>query len=452
MKLPPQVQTALERLERAGFEAVLVGGAVRDYVRDGRPAHDWDIATSALPEEVKAVFAGEPVIETGIQHGTVTVLLERVPLELTTYRVDGGYTDHRRPDCVRFARSLREDVARRDFTMNALAYHPRVGVIDLVGGREDIEKGLVRCVGEPNRRFQEDALRMLRGLRFASVYGLRLEAETAAAIHRNRELLRGIAAERIQEELTKLFCGAGAGEILRDFVDVLGVPIPELAALVGFEQHNPHHDKDIWEHTAAVVAAIQAEPVLRWAALLHDVGKPDCFSLGEDGVGHFYGHAAHSAELANTILHRLRLDNERRERIVRLVRYHDMPFTAERRVVKRLLNKHGEEAARQLIELHRADTLGQSALCQPRLAVFEEMLEQINTLLEEKTCFSLRDLAIRGQDVMALGLQGREIGQALRDCLEAVLEERLPNERDALLAFLQTRRGIRDGLPGKGLQ
>ena len=217
MILPPQVNTALEKLEGAGYEAFLVGGAVRDYVRDGSPAKDWDITTNALPEQVKQVFSSYHLIETGLKHGTVTVMIDHEPLEITTYRIDGDYTDHRHPDAIQFTRSLREDMERRDFTMNALAYNPRLGVVDLVGGKADIENGIIRCVGEPDRRFQEDGLRILRGLRFASINGMRIEEATAAAIHRNKNLLQNIAAERIQVELTKLLCGKGAAAILRDY-------------------------------------------------------------------------------------------------------------------------------------------------------------------------------------------------------------------------------------------
>ncbi len=437
MNLPPQVNTALERLEGAGYEAFLVGGAVRDYVRDGSPAKDWDITTNALPEQVKQVFSDYHLIETGLKHGTVTVMIDHEPLEITTYRIDGDYIDHRHPDAVRFTRSLQEDMERRDFTMNALAYNPRLGVVDLVGGKADIEDGIIRCVGQPDRRFQEDGLRILRGLRFASVYGMRMEADTAAAIHRNKDLLQNIAAERIQAELTKLLCGKGAGAILRDYADVIAVSIPELAPMFGFEQRNPHHDKDVWEHTIAVVDSIQPQAVLRWAALLHDAGKPQCFAMGDDGHGHFYGHAAQSTAIADAVLSRLRFDNASRERIVRLVRYHDMPITADRKRIKRLMSKHGEEAARQLIALHRADACGQSALCAPRLAMFDEAADLIDELVAEEACFSLKDLSIKGEDVMALGFRGKDVGNALQACLDAVMDEQIHNDRDELLAFLK---------------
>lgn len=443
MELPPQVNTAFALLDAAGYEAFLVGGAVRDHVRSGSPAKDWDITTNALPEQVEEVFAGYRLIETGLKHGTVTVVIDHEPLEITTYRIDGDYSDHRHPDSVSFTRSLKEDLERRDFTMNALAYSPKTGIVDLFGGTEDIEKGVIRCVGDPDRRFQEDGLRMLRALRFASVYGMKLERGTAAAIHRNQELLKGIAAERIRVELSKMLCGRGIADILRGFGDVLAVPVPELAPMFGFEQHNPHHDKDVWEHTIAVVESIRPEPVLRWAALLHDVGKPSCFSLAEDGVGHFFGHAEESAALAEGILSWLRFDNAGKERIVRLVRHHDMPITADRKLAKRLLNKHGEEAARQLIELHRADTLGQSAMCRDRLAIFDAVCAMLDELLREETCFSLKDLAVDGNDMIGIGLKGREVGRMLQKCLDAVLDERLPNQRSALLDFAGARQAER---------
>lgn len=262
LALPSQVHTALDSLEAAGWEAYVVGGAVRDALR-GRPAGDWDITTNAEPAQVERVFAGERLIETGLKHGTVTALLDGLPLEITTYRVDGDYTDHRRPDTVHFTRSLREDLLRRDFTMNALAYNPRMGLVDICGGAEDIAHGIVRCVGEPDRRFQEDGLRLLRALRFASVLGFQIAQETAAAIHRSRALLQYLAAERVQSEFTKLLCGQNVGAVLREFADVLAVLIPELQPMFGFEQHNPYHDRDVWLHTVAVVEHIPPEPVLR---------------------------------------------------------------------------------------------------------------------------------------------------------------------------------------------
>lgn len=437
INLPEQVRRALARLEDAGYEAFVVGGAVRDHVRGADTGTDWDITTSALPEETETIFSGYRVIEAGMKHGTVTVLLDGEPLEITTYRVDGGYSDHRHPDEVRFTRSLREDLRRRDFTMNAMAYSPRTGVVDPFGGQADLAAGVVRCVGEPDRRFQEDALRILRALRFASALGMGIHPDTARAARDNRTLLTSVAAERVRVELTKLLCGADAERVLLEFPDILSVPLPEIGAMVCFDQHNPHHDRDVWAHTAAVTAAIPAQPVLRWAALLHDVGKPPCFSLAEDGVGHFDGHAAESARMADGILRRLRFDTDSREEIVRLIRYHDLPIQPERRPVKRLMNKLGPDTVRRLIELHKADTRGQSAICAGRIAEYDAVAAVLDEILNEKECFSLKDLAVNGTDMMALGLAGRDIGRALNACLTAVMEEKLPNERAALLEYAE---------------
>ena len=434
--LPPQVHMALDLLAGAGYEAFVVGGAVRDYVRDGRQGHDWDITTNALPAEVIQVFHGFHVIETGLKHGTITVMIDHEPLEITTYRIDGEYTDHRRPDEVRFTRSLREDLARRDFTMNALAYNPHVGIVDYHGGLDDIKHGLIRCVGEPDRRFQEDALRILRALRFAATFGMQVEPATAEAIHRNKELLRAIAVERIQVELTKLLCGTDAGNVLHDYNDVMAVIMPEIVPMFGFEQKNPHHDKDVWNHTVAVVSAAPADPVLRWSALLHDIGKPHCFTLDENGIGHFYHHASISTDLAEQILKRLRFDNVSAERITLLVKNHDTPLPAEKKGVKRLMNRLGPDAVLQLIEIHRADTAGQHPSCFCRYEEFQCTETLVREIIAEDACFSIRDLAINGNHLIAMGFKGKVIGEILQSCLDAVIDERIENTPASLTEYV----------------
>ncbi|MCF2661233.1 HD domain-containing protein [Pseudoflavonifractor phocaeensis] len=436
MYVPPQVNTALDLLAAAGYEAYLVGGAVRDYVRENRQGKDWDITTSALPEEVERVFAGYRLIETGLKHGTVTVVIDGEPLEITTYRVDGSYSDHRRPDSVSFTRSLREDVERRDFTMNALAYNPSAGVVDLVGGVKDIEAKILRCVGDPDRRFQEDALRILRALRFASVLGLEIESATAEAAHKNKALLKEIAAERIQVELTKMLCGEGIQEVLVKYSDILAVVMPELEPMFGFEQQNPHHNSDVWYHTVKVVTNAPAEPVMRWTALLHDVGKPHCFSLDEQGIGHFFGHASKSTVIADELLQRLRFDNATRERITLLVKNHDTPLPSDERGVKRLMNRLGSEAALQIVNIHRADTAGQHPDCAYRYVEFDEVKAMMQKVLDEQACFSVKNLAINGNDVLAKGLRGKQVGEALQRTLNAVMDGEVPNEKNELLIFL----------------
>ena len=329
-----------------------MGGCVRDFLL-GRTPTDYDLTTSALPQETETVFAGEKLIETGLRHGTVTVVLDGVPLEITTYRVDGGYTDARHPDGVTFTRSLREDAARRDFTINAMAYAPGAGLQDFFGGQEDLSAGVIRAVGDPDRRFQEDALRILRAIRFASVLGFELDPGTDAAARRNAHLLTKISVERVFVELGKLLCGPGAGKILLAYPDILGVVIPELTPMVGFEQHNVHHCYDVYTHTAVAVDHVPPELKLRLAMLFHDIGKPATFSMGEDGQGHFYGHPKVSAALAEQILVRLRAPKRLREAVVRLVRVHDWPLSTEPRLIRRRLQQLGEKGFFDLLRVQK---------------------------------------------------------------------------------------------------
>ena len=432
LPLPAPVERALTMLHLAGFEAWAVGGAVRDRLM-GREPGDWDVCTAARPEETEAVFAGERLMETGLQHGTVTVLLDGMPLEVTTYRADGAYSDHRHPDAVRFSDSLTEDLARRDLTVNALAYAPGRGVADPFGGEEDIRRGLLRAVGEPERRFEEDALRILRTLRFASQLGFQIEPATAAAMGTKKGLLTLISAERVREELTKLLCGSAAAPVLRQYRELAAEVLPELRPTFGFEQHNPHHCFDVWEHTLTALAAIPPQPALRWAALLHDLGKPACFFMDEAGVGHFYGHGKESAALADSILRRLKFPNAERECIVRLIEQHDTPIPPERRAVKRRLAKLGEEDFFRLLALHRADVLAQAEINRPRLRTLDAIESLARELIAEAACLSLKDLAVNGNDLKALGFKGPALGRALADLLDAVVDERVENERAALL-------------------
>lgn len=437
MYMPQQVNIALAMLSDAGYEAYLVGGAVRDYVRINKKGHDWDITTNALPEEVKRVFSGYRIIETGLKHGTVTVVIDHEPLEITTYRIDGSYTDHRRPDAVRFTRKLQDDVARRDFTMNALAYNPAVGLVDLTGGVSDIQSQIVRCVGDPDRRFQEDALRILRALRFASVLGFEIEEKTADAARKNKILLKTIAVERIREELTKMLCGDGVKGILTKYADILAVVMPEIVPMFGFEQHNPHHNSDVWMHTVKVVSNSIAEPVMRWTALLHDIGKPHCFSIDALGVGHFYGHAGKSACIADTLLQRLRFDNASRERIVMLVKNHDTPLPTEESGIKRLMNRLGPEAALQIVDMHRADTAGQHPDYFYRYDEFDAVQAIMQQVLDEQTCFSLKDLAMNGHDLIEMGVSGKRVGEILQIILNAVMDGEVANENSELRVFVE---------------
>ncbi len=434
---PAPVQTALDMLCAAGFEAYIVGGCVRDALRDTAP-HDWDCTTNAKPQEICECFRGFHVIETGLQHGTVTVVIEHNPIEITTFRIDGVYADHRRPDSVTFTDSLTDDLARRDFTVNAMAYHPARGLIDPFHGADDLQSGLIRCVGNPKDRFDEDGLRILRAMRFASVLDFAVDPQTAEAIHTQKHLLHHISAERIDTELTKLLCGTAAERVLTDFADVLFTVLPELEPMHGFDQRNPHHDYDVYTHTLKAVAACPPEPVLRWAALLHDTGKPHTFTEDERG-GHFYGHAAVSAEIAKRALKAMKCDRKRYDRVLLLVEKHDMVMNGTEKQLKRLVRQIGEEAAEQLLLLHKADVTAQAACHRAeRIEESDRLLGVLAALREADACMSLKQLAVSGGDLLALGIpQGKAVGQMLNRLLEAVMDGSLPNERDALLAYIQ---------------
>ena len=435
--IPEYVQKVLVALERADYEAWCVGGCVRDSLL-GRYPDDWDVTTSALPEETMAVFSGH-AIPTGVQHGTVTVRSDHKSVEVTTYRVDGAYLDHRRPDSVTFTRSLEEDLQRRDFTVNAMAMGLRGEVKDPFGGQVDLKDGVLRCVGDPDRRFGEDALRILRGLRFAAVLGFAIDPETAESIHRNRNLLKEIAVERIQVELMKMLCGPFASKVLREYPDVVGVFWPEILPMVGFDQRNYHHCYDVWEHTLHALDATPRDAVLRCAVLLHDIGKPDCFTVDEGGVGHFYGHGAVSLELADEMLRRLRCSNEFCDTVVRLVEWHDRMIPVNEKGVRKALRRLGETDLRRLIAVKRADNLGQAPEFWGRQQELDEGEAILEKLLEEAACFSLRQMAVNGHDIIRLGITGPQIGQTLDALLDEIVNGTLPNEREALLKAVRKR-------------
>lgn len=436
--IPPGAERILKTLTAAGYEAYLVGGCVRDLLR-GVPPQDWDICTSALPEETGAVFQGGRIVETGLKHGTVTILDGDEAYEVTTYRSDGPYSDGRRPDRVRFVSELREDLSRRDFTMNAIAMDLKGELYDPFGGEKDIRARRIRCVGEPVRRFREDGLRVMRGLRFGAALGYELEGETARAIHTCRAMLDHVAAERIHVELCKLMVGEGAGRILREFPDVLWQFWPELEPLYTMEQRNPWHCWDGWEHTLHAVEAAPAELVLRLTMLLHDIGKPMCKSTDENGVDHFYGHPDVGAEMADHMLRRLKFENRIRQRVVTLIRYHDMDLSDEPRTVRRWLSRLGEEPFFQLLEVKRSDALAQNRdKARERLERLDAVRALARTLAAEGQCLSLKDLAVNGKDALAAGIPpGPEVGKALNALLEQVLDGALPNQREVLLKALR---------------
>ncbi len=432
-QIPEKVQEILARLEAAGYEAWCVGGAVRDLLL-GREPGDWDVTTNAPPERVLSLFAPK-ALPTGLQHGTVTV----DHVEITTYRRDGAYLDSRHPDHVEFTGSLREDLSRRDFTVNAIALNLRGELTDPFGGRQDLKRQILRAVGDPVKRFQEDALRILRGLRFASRLGFAVEPDTAAALRRCAPLLERIAPERIQTELAGLLCGDAASDILLDYPDVLGVFLPEILPCVGFDQRSPYHCYDVWEHTARAVGAAPARSLLRYALLFHDLGKPDTFFLGEDGRGHFYGHWRRSVEKAAAIMDRLRFDNRSKKTILTLVERHDCELPLSERSVRRNLARYGEEILRLLLEVKRADNRAQAKECQGRLELIAQWEALLDVVLAGEGCFSLKQLSVKGGDLTALGLTGPAVGKALEALLEEVIDGKLPNDRSILLEYAKEK-------------
>ena len=433
IKFPDAVKHLISALNAAGHEAYAVGGCVRDALLNKKP-NDWDLTTSALPEEIKAVFPRERIIETGIKHGTVTVLVKGEPYEITTYRVDGEYTDHRRPDSVQFVKNLKEDLMRRDFTVNAMACHPETGLVDLFGGRDDLEKRIIRAVGEPEKRFEEDALRILRALRFASTYDFSIDEQTALAANRLRNTLENVSEERIFVELKKLLCGKGAERILCDYAEILFSVLPELKPMYGCGQNNPHHAYDVWTHTAKSVANVPAEAHFRLTMLLHDAGKPACKYVGEDGFDHFKGHPVVSRKIAEAVLLRLKSDKATMQLVSKLVQEHDLRVPAKPMNVRRQMARIGKDIFGMLIPVMRADSLAQNpAMHDEKIAYVDAIEREYASALRENACLCLQDMHISGKDLLALGLRGKIVGELLNDLLFDIIEGKVHNENAALI-------------------
>lgn len=437
MKIPDYAVFCLNRLEEAGFPAYLVGGCVRDSVLGLVPS-DYDMCTAALPEETEALFSDCQLVLAGKKHGTVGVVLDGNVVEITTFRTEGGYTDNRHPAWVRFVPTIEEDLARRDFTVNAMAWSPTRGFADPFGGREDLQNKVLRAVGDPVRRFREDSLRILRGVRFAVRYGLAVESSTLAAMESQAHLMDNLARERVFEELCKLLPLVTAEDLIR-FAPILGAVLPPLGAEIGFEQHSPHHAFDVYTHTAYVTEAVPADLALRWAALLHDIGKVPTFTRDENGRGHFYGHAPEGARMADALLRSLKAPTQLREQTVLLIGQHMTPLTEEKKLLRRRMSRLGSETLWQLLALQRAD-FGSKGVVEKRLSgEFDAIEALIREIEAENACLRVADLAVNGHDLMALGYTGKAIGAALNALLEQVLDEQLPNEREALLTYLKNR-------------
>lgn len=438
INIPENAKKVINQLNNSAFEAYAVGGCVRNAMMGIEP-HDWDICTSAKPDEMERVFKDYETHDFGLKHGTLTVMSGGEAFEVTTYRIDGAYSDNRHPEQVTFTDDLTLDLSRRDFTCNAMAYNDKDGVIDPFGGAEDIKKGILRCVGDPDKRFNEDALRILRGLRFASTCGFDIEKSTAQSIHKNAALLNNIAYERIRSELTGLLRGEAVCKILTEFRDVIAVFIPEIKPTFDFPQHTKHHVYDVWQHIVHSIDSVEQNDILRMTMLLHDLGKPQACTTDKNGCNHFKGHQQISAELAEKILKRLRFPNEFSETCLKLILWHDERCSGSKKQIKRLLNNIGEENTRLLFKVQRADTAAQSEyLRAEKFASIDLAERQTEEILAENQCFNLKSLEVNGSDIKALGVkEGRAIGELLNKLLDDVIEERVPNEKGALLRLAQ---------------
>lgn len=437
IRLPQGAETIISMLETGGFAAYVVGGCVRDSLL-GLAPQDWDLCTSAPPEQIKRCCAARGIrtLDTGLRHGTVTVDLGAEGIyEVTTFRVDGAYSDNRRPDRVEFVDSLVRDLARRDFTINAMAYSPKTGLTDPFGGRRALAAGMVECVGEPAERFREDALRIMRALRFAAVYGFSVGEDTAEAIHGSAGLLEHVAAERLWAELKRLLCGRDALRILLEYSDVMAVLIPELGACIGFEQNKPCQPYTVYGHMVHAAAACPVEdPVVRLVLLIHDIGKPLCYTEDEQG-GHFRGHGELSWKIARSAAARLRLDRRTRETVLELVRWHDVKIAPVPEEVRRWLNRLGPERFEQLLAVKEGDALAHSGQSRERrLALCCALREVLCRVLAEGQCFTLESMKLGGRDLLALGVPpGKRVGELLAALLDEVIRGELENERSALL-------------------
>ncbi len=433
----------LRKLEKSGFEAYIVGGCVRDMIM-GREVHDFDITTNALPQQIIDVFADEKTIPTGIKHGTVTVMHENEPFEVTTFRIDGKYSDFRRPDSVEFTSSLRDDCARRDFTMNSLAMDCNGNIYDFFGGIQDIDKHIIRCVGEPEQRFTEDALRILRAVRFSSVLGFDIEKNTAEYAMKLRKNLVFVSAERIRSELVKLICGKNCVDVMLNYREIIGQIIPEMNVCFDFCQHSPYHKYSVYEH---IVHAVDNAPpdneLLRTALLFHDIGKPQTFRLDKNGRGHFKGHAGVSAGIAREVMRRLKFDNRTIDTACILIAMHGDKFdfggddreSMPVNEIKHIISKIGAENFFLLLELKKADNSAKNDFVLGENNELDRIADTAEKLIGENCCMSLAQLEINGNDLKSAGLKGRAIGECLNSLLDKVMDGELANNHDELIEY-----------------
>ena len=440
IKLPKHVKYIIETLEQNGYEAYAVGGCVRDSIL-GREPNDWDITTSADPYEVKKLFSH--TIDTGLQHGTVTIMLEHVGYEVTTYRIDGDYEDSRHPKEVTFTKSLEEDLKRRDFTVNAMAYNDRDGLIDLFHGMDDIQKKVIRCVGNAEERFTEDALRIMRAVRFSAQFGYEIEPETKKAIVKLAPNLKNISAERIREELINLLVSDHPDYIRIAYeTGITAQILPELDVCMETKQNTPHHKYTVGEHIIHSLTNVPGDKVLRLAMLMHDIGKPYCITTDEAGRDHFKGHAEKSAEMAAVIMHRLKFDNDTLNRVKRLAKYHDWAISLsppiKKATVRSMISRIGEDLFPDLFTIGDADLLAQSDYFKAEKEEKQQLLKEMyREIIEQGDCLSIKNLAVSGNDLIEHGMKpGKELGQVLQKMLEDVLKHPSSNNKEYLLNHL----------------
>lgn len=440
IQIPEEANELIHALQKNGYEAYVVGGCVRDSILN-RPVHDWDICTSATPEETLEVFKDKRIIPTGLKHGTITVVNGKGQYEITTFRTDGEYSDNRRPDSVTFVKELYEDLYRRDFTINAMAYNDEVGLVDPFNGMKDIDNQVIRCVGNPIDRFNEDGLRIMRAIRFSAQLDFAIENSTEVVLSLLARNLYNISAERISDELRKIM-SSSRPSVIMEHMEVLERIIPEFATCIGFEQNNPYHDLTVDKHTWLALFLGETDNLyVNLALLFHDISKPECYTEDQDGIGHFYDHPEESARIADRVMRRLKFDNYTRESVVELVKYHDAEISPTPRNVKKWLNRLGEEQFRRLLWVKEADIKAQKREYRDerleKLQKIVEILEEV--AFDDTTCFSLKDLAINGEDVMRIvGIkQGTEVGEWLNKALEKVIDGEIKNDREELLTWIR---------------
>lgn len=434
IKIPDNANKILSQIENNGHTAYVVGGCVRDSLM-GREPHDWDICTSATPDEVLRIFKNRRVSTVGIEHGTVVILIGNEEYEVTTYRIDGEYSDNRRPDKVEYTSSLVNDLSRRDFTINALAYNERTGLVDPFNGYKHIKEKKLKCVGNPEKRFTEDALRILRLYRFQAQLGFEIEENTEKASKSMLDNIDNLSKERVQSELCKLICGDYFFDVMKNNSDIVCKIIPELNDCVGFNQNNKYHIYDIYEHTLVAMKNSVNDKIVRLALLLHDIGKPKACELGDDGYYHYHGHGKISRDISENILNRLRFDNKTKNIILVLVEEHDRTISCTEKSIKRLLNKLGEQAVRLLLEVRIGDIKGHNPeFNEVAIENNKTQRELLDKIITDNQCFGLKDLSINGKDLINLGFkEGKEIGDVLNGLLNLVIDNELENSKDKLL-------------------